>query len=111
MSTVADTLNGYGGFGFYAPSINNRGQVAFEGLLTDFTTDGVFTGPNPKKDAIITSSDKLDRAEDHQHEHRALRGRTEQCGRDRLHSGPRGQHPVEGFRSAIYLATPKKPLP
>ncbi len=62
LSIVADTLNGYGGFGFYAPAINNRGEVAFRGFLPDFTTDGVFTGPNPKQDAIITSQEKLDGA-------------------------------------------------
>lgn len=62
LSVVADTLGGFGGFGFYAPAINNVGQVAFEGLLRDFSTEGVFTGPNPRKDAIITDKGKLDGA-------------------------------------------------
>jgi hypothetical protein len=111
LTTVADTQNGYGGFGFYAPAINNRGQVAFEGLLTDFTTDGVFTGPNPKKDAIITSSDKLDGA-------RILSGSVTFCAEGLNNAGEvafivdlEDKTVPEGFRSAIYLATPKKPLP
>ena len=62
LSIVADTLHGYGGFGFYAPAINNHGQVVFRGFLPDFATDGVFTGPRPRKDAIITSRDRLDGA-------------------------------------------------
>ena len=111
MSTVADTLNGYGAFGFYAPSINTRGQVAFEGLLTDFTTDGVFTGPNPKKDAIITSSGRLDGA-------RIISTSISLCAEGLNNSGEvafmvdvEDNTRLEGFRSAIYLATPKKPLP
>jgi len=111
MSTVADTLHGYGAFGFYAPSINNRGQVAFEGLLPDFTTDGVFTGPNPKKDAIITSSGRLDGA-------RILSTSINLCAEGLNNSGEvafivdlEDNSRPEGFRSAIYLATPKKPLP
>jgi hypothetical protein len=110
MSTVADTLNGYGGFGFYAPAINSHGQVAFEGLLPDFTTDGVFTGPNPKKDAIITSSGRLDRA-------RIISGSITFCAEGLNNSGEvafivdlEDNTTLEGFRSAIYLATPKKPL-
>jgi hypothetical protein len=111
MSTVADTLQGYGAFGFYAPSINNRGQVAFEGLLPDFTTDGVFTGPNPKKDAIITSSGRLDGA-------RIISTSINLCAEGLNNSGEvafmvdlEDRTRIEGFRSAIYLATPRKPLP
>jgi hypothetical protein len=110
MATVADTLNGYGGFGFYAPSINTRGQVAFEGLLTDFSTDGVFTGRNPKKDAIITSADRLDGA-------RIISTSIGFCAEGLNNSGEivftvdlEDNARLEGFRSAIYLATPKKPL-
>jgi hypothetical protein len=111
LSTVADTLNGYGGFGFYAPAINNRSQVAFEGLLPDFTTDGVFTGPNPKKNAVITSSDKLGGA-------RIISGSISFCAEGLNDSGEvafivdlEDRTLLEGFRSAIYLAAPKKPLP
>lgn len=110
MSIVADTLNGYAGFGFYAPSINTRGQVAFEGLLNDFSTDGVFTGPNPKKDAIITSSGRLDGA-------RIISTSISLCAEGLNNSGEvafivdvEDRSLLEGFRSAIYLATPKKPL-
>lgn len=110
MSTSADTLNGYGGFGFYAPAINTRGQVAFEGLLPDFTTEGVFTGPNPKKDAIITSADKLDGA-------RIISTSISFCAEGLNNSGEvafivdlEDNTRIEGFRSAIYLATPKRPL-
>jgi hypothetical protein len=110
LTIVADTLNGYGGFGFYAPAINNRAQVAFRGFLSDFTTDGAFTGPNPKKDAIITSRDRLDGA-------RILSGSFAVCAEALNNSGEVAfivdlvdQTRIEGFRSAIYLASPKKPL-
>lgn len=110
LSIVADTLNGYGGFGFYAPAINNRGQVAFRGFLPDFTTDGVFTGPNPKKNAIITSQEKLDGA-------RILSVSFSVCSEALNNSGEVvfivdlvDPTRIEGFQSAIYLASPKKPL-
>ena len=98
------------GFGFYAPAINNRGQVAFRGFLTDFTTDGVFTGPNPKKDAILTSRDRLDGA-------RILSGSFSVCSEALNNAGEVvfivdlvDHTRLEGFRSAIYLASPKKPV-
>ena len=110
LSIVADTIDGYGAFGFYAPSINTRGQIAFEGLLPDFTTEGVFTGPNPKKDAIITSSDRLDGA-------RIISTSIGLCAEALNNSGEiaftvdvEDRTRIEGFRSAIYLAMPKKPL-
>jgi hypothetical protein len=110
LSTVADTLHGYGAFGFYSPSINARRQVAFEGLLANFTTDGVFTGPNPKKDAIITSADRLDGA-------RIISTSINMCAEGLNNSGEVvftvdivDNTVLEGFRSAIYLATPKRPL-
>ena len=110
LSIVADTLNGYGGFGFYAPAINNRGQVAFRGFLPDFSTDGVFTGPNPKKNVIITSRDRLDGA-------RIISTSFSVCSEALNNSGEVvfivdlvDPTRIEGFRSAIYLASPKKPL-
>jgi hypothetical protein len=110
LSIVADTLSGYAGFGFYAPAINTRGQVAFRGFLLDFNTDGVFTGPNPKKDAIITSQDKLDGM-------RILSSSFSVCSEALNDSGEvvfivdlEDPSRLEGFRSAIYLASPKKPL-
>jgi hypothetical protein len=109
LTLVADTLHGYGAFGFYAPAINNRGQVAFRGLLPDFVTDGVFTGPDPKKDVILTSSDRLDGA-------RILDGSFSVCSEAINDSGTvvfivdvEDPQQPGGFRSAIYLATPKKP--
>jgi hypothetical protein len=109
VSIVADTLNGYGAFGFYAPAINNRGQVVFRGFLPDFTTDGVFTGPNPRKDAIITSRDRLDGA-------RILSSSFSVCSEALNNSGEvvfivdlEDRTRIEGFRSAIYLASPRRP--
>jgi hypothetical protein len=109
LSTVADTLGGFGGFGFYAPAINTSGDVAFEGLLTDFETDGVFTGPNPKKDAIITSSGKLDGA-------RIISASITFCAEGLNDAGEvafivdlEDDTVLEGFRSAIYIGTPKRP--
>ena len=110
LTIVADTLGGYGAFGFYAPAINNRGQVVFRGILPDFSTDGVFTGPDPKKDAIITSKQRLDGA-------RILSTSFSVCS-EAVNDAGEVVFIVDlvdptnfaGFRSAIYLATPRKPL-
>jgi hypothetical protein len=109
LTTVADTLNGYGAFGFYAPAINSSGAVVFKGILPDFTTDGIFTGPNPKKDAIITSKQRLDGA-------RILSSTLSVCAEALNDSGEvvftvdiEDATRIEGLRSAIYLATPKRP--
>ena len=108
LSIVADTLHGYSGFGFYAPAINNRGQVAFRGFLADFSTDGIFTGPDPKKNAIITSRDKLDGA-------RIISGSFSVCAEALNNAGEIAfivdlvdNTQLEGFRTAIYVASPKK---
>lgn len=108
LSTVADTLNGYGGFGFYAPAINGLGAVAFHGFLPDFTTDGIFTGPNPKKDALLTSKQRLDGA-------RILSTSLSVCAEALNDSGEvafivdiADSTVLEGFRSAIFLASPKR---
>jgi hypothetical protein len=110
LTIVADTLGGHGAFGFHAPAINNRDQVAFRGLLPDFTTDGVFIGPNPKKDAIITSKQRLDGA-------RILSGSFSVCAEALNDSGEvvfivglLDPDQLGGIRSAIYLASPKRPL-
>ena len=110
LSNVADTGNGYGAFGFYAPAINNRGQVAFRGILPDFLTDGIFSGPNPKKDAILTSRDRLDGA-------RILAGSFSVCAEALNDAGEivfiadvEDASRIEGFRSVIYRATPRRPL-
>jgi hypothetical protein len=110
LTIVADTLSGYAGFGFYAPAINDRGQVAFRGFLNDFSTDGVFTGPNPKKNVVITSRDRLDGA-------RIVSTSFSVCSEALNDSGEVvfivdivDPTRIEGFRSAIYLASPKRPL-
>jgi hypothetical protein len=48
LAIVADTLNGYGVFGFYAPAINTRGEVAFSAFLPDFTPTAS-SRPDPKE--------------------------------------------------------------
>jgi hypothetical protein len=110
VSIVADTLNGYGAFGFYAPALNNRGQVAFHGILSDFVTDGIFNGPSPKKNAIITSKDRLDGA-------RIISGSFSFCTEGLNNAGELAfivdlvdDTRLEGFRTTLYLATPRKPL-
>ena len=107
LSIVADTLHGYSGFGFYAPAINTRGQVAFRGFLADFSTDGIFTGPDPKKNAIITSRDKLDGA-------RIISGSFSVCAEALNDAGEIAfivdlvdNTQLEGLRTAIYVASPR----
>jgi hypothetical protein len=107
LSVVADTLHGFGAFGFYSPAINNLGQVAFEGLLTDFSTEGVFRGPNPKKDAIITSTKRLDGAR--------IISTSFSVGAEALNDAGEVVFIVDledpavftGFRTTIYLASPR----
>lgn len=109
VSVVADTLNGYSGFGFYPPALNNRGQVAFRGFLDDFSRDGLFTGPSPKKDAVITSDGKLDGAS-------ILSISFSFCSEGMNDSGELAfivdvldETQFNGTRTVLYLATPKKP--
>ena len=66
--------------------------------------------PNPKKDAIITSADRLDGA-------RIISTSINLCAEGLNDSGGvvftvvvQDNTVLEGFRSAIYLATPKTPL-
>jgi hypothetical protein len=70
----------------------------------------VFTGPNPKKDTIITSADRLDGA-------RVISTSINVCAEGLNDSGEvvvtvdvEDNTVLEDSRSAIYLATPKKPL-
>jgi hypothetical protein len=110
LSIVADTLGDYEAFGFYAPAINNHGQVVFMEALSGNAVDGIFTGPNPKKDAIITSKEKLDGL-------RILSESFRICAEALNDSGevvfivdlldPADE--FLGIRSAIYLASPTKP--
>lgn len=61
-STVADTRGGFGSFGFRPPSQNNAGAVAFLATLDDFSTTGIFVGPDPVADRVIATGDTLDGA-------------------------------------------------
>ncbi|MBC7772923.1 MAG: hypothetical protein H7210_10545 [Pyrinomonadaceae bacterium] len=40
--------------------INDSGQIAFSASLDDFTTQGIFTGPDVIKDRVISTGDALD---------------------------------------------------
>jgi len=108
LTVVADTLGGYGTFGFFSPAINNLGQVAFRGFLPDFLTDGVFNGPDPKKDAILTSKKRLDGARilasSFSVGAEALNDSGEVAFLVDLEDATR----IEGFRSALYLASPRR---
>ena len=108
LSIVADTLNGYAA----SASTRRRSTTAARShsgdSCADFTTDGVFTGPNPKKDAIITSRDRLDGA-------RIISGSFSVCSEALNNAGEIvfivdlvDNPQLEGFRTAIYVASPKK---
>jgi hypothetical protein len=63
LTTVADTTGPFGFFGFRPPAINNNGDVAFSAILDDdFPNTSVYVGPDPKKDRVIGTGDKLDGA-------------------------------------------------
>lgn len=61
QTTVVDTTGPFGGFGFRPPSLNNHGRVAFLAQPDDFSSSGIFVGPRPKKDRVISTGDRLDR--------------------------------------------------
>jgi hypothetical protein len=62
LTTVADTRGDFAFFGFRPPSINNDGDVAFHATLDDFSTSGIFVGPDPVEDRVIATGDTLDGA-------------------------------------------------
>jgi hypothetical protein len=62
LTTVADTNGPFGFFGFRPPSINDGGEVAFQAILDDFQTTGVFVGPDATADRVIATGDMLDGA-------------------------------------------------
>ena len=62
LTTVADTRGGFAFFGFRPPSLNNVGEVAFHATLDDFSTSGIFVGPDPATDRVIATGDTLDGA-------------------------------------------------
>jgi hypothetical protein len=63
LTTVADTTGPFGFFGFRPPAINNNGDVAFSAILDDdFPNTSIYVGPDPKKDMVIGTGDRLDGA-------------------------------------------------
>ena len=59
LTTVADTRGAFASFGFRPPSLNNQGDVAFLAELDDGTS-GIFVGPDPVADRVISTGDTLD---------------------------------------------------
>jgi hypothetical protein len=62
LTTVVDTRGPFSFFGFRPPSLNSGGDVSFHGTLDDFVTSGIFVGPDPVADRVITTGDTLDGA-------------------------------------------------
>jgi len=62
LTTVADTRGPFGSFGSRPPSLNNDGDVAFLATLDDFSTTGIFVGPDPVEDRVIATGDTLEGA-------------------------------------------------
>ncbi|MGH3145842.1 MAG: DUF7453 family protein [Rubrobacter sp.] len=60
LTTVADTRGPFGSFGFRPPSLNDEGDVAFLATLDDFSTTGIFVGPDAAEDRVIATGDALD---------------------------------------------------
>jgi hypothetical protein len=58
-TVVADTRGEFASFGFRPPSLNNGGDVAFLATLDDGTS-GIFVGPDPISDRVISTGDTLD---------------------------------------------------
>jgi hypothetical protein len=58
IQTVVDDRGAFASFGF-APAVNARGQVAFEGT-TKSGLVGIFTGRDPEEDCVIAVGDPLD---------------------------------------------------
>ena len=57
LQVVADTTGVFAGFEDQ-PIVNSQGQIAFVGHLKSGDT-GIFTGPNPVADKIVTTSDVI----------------------------------------------------
>ena len=58
-TVVADTRGEFASFGFRPPSLNNNSDVAFLADL-DSGGSGVFVGPDPINDRVISTGDALD---------------------------------------------------
>ena len=107
LTTVADTTGPFGFFGFRPPAINNNGDVAFSAILDDdFPNTSIYVGPDPKKDRVIGTGDKLDGA---------TTSNVSFCEEGLNDSGQvafiaRLDDPSapEGRRTAVFRATPKK---
>jgi hypothetical protein len=62
LTTLADTRGPFSSFGFRPPSVNDDGTVAFHATLDDFTTSGIFVGPDPVNHRVVATGDTLDGA-------------------------------------------------
>ncbi len=104
LTTVADTKGPFAFFGFRPPSLNNEGGVAFHATLDDFSTSGIFVGPEAVEDRVVATGDTLD-------------GSTVQnltfCEEGLSNSGElafvaqlEDLDSPEGFRMAVFRATP-----
>jgi hypothetical protein len=60
LTTVVDTTGPFSSFGFRPPALNDGGEVAFLATLDDFTTTGIFVGPDAVEDRVIATGDTLD---------------------------------------------------
>ena len=60
LTTVVDTTGPFGSFGFRPPALNDDGRIAFLATLDDFSTTGIFVGPDPVADRVIATGDTLD---------------------------------------------------
>ena len=103
-TVVADTRGEFSSFGFRPPSLNDAGDVAFLATLDDPSTTGIFVGPDPVADRMISTGDTLD-------------GSTVQnitfCEEGLSDSGElafvaqlEDPSTPEGFRVAVFRATP-----
>jgi hypothetical protein len=101
-TVVADTRGEFASFGFRPPSLNNNSDVAFLADL-DSVSSGIFVGPDPINDRVISTGDALD-------------GSTVQnitfCEEGLSDSGELAfvaqleADTPDGFRTAVFRATP-----
>ena len=59
-TVVAGTSGEFAFFGGRPPSLDNNGDVTFLATLDDFSTTGIFVGPDPINDRVISTGDVLD---------------------------------------------------
>ena len=62
LTAVVDTTEAFSSFGFRPPALSGAGDVAFQATLDDFTTTGIFVGPDADQDRVIATGDTLDGA-------------------------------------------------